>query len=410
VPRRFDGQQGRALSRHPGLRTGGAADAAIQSQRQQSTGTTALAPGARVGPGGQALRDNRALRTRVLRNQLFTNPALIGPRSVLAGTTFRGRFAANSPRFNHRHRFWRGRVLGWYGRTFWPYAYYDMFDYAFWPYAYDTFWPYAYDDVYGGIFGPYAYGYGYDPGYGPGPGYSPGTGPRPDYDYEPTGSVCNDQATSLASFPIERIAETVKPTGAQVAALDQLSRATGRAIDILRASCPTRLPSTPTGRLQALQSRLESMLRAVDTIAPALNAFYQSLNDEQRAQFDGIGQESEGDTAEPPQGDLAKACDGGGAGVALPIDRIEQEVRPSERQRAALQNLANAAARASEILKTNCPTEAALTPVGRTDAMRQRLTAMLDAIIAVRPALEAFYGSLDHEQRARFNVIGADQG
>jgi hypothetical protein len=340
-----------------------------------------------------------------LRNQQFTNPAVLGQRQWLANTTFRGRYAAIAPRWTQqqweRRRFWRGRVLGWYGPIFWPYAYYDTFDFVFWPYAYDLFWPYAYDDLYFGIFGPYAYGP---------PAYAPDVGPGPDYDREPTGSVCVDPTTNLANIPIRRIAETVKPTGRQAAALDELARATVRAVQILQAACPTRLPSTPTGRLAAMQSRLEAMLRAVETIAPAMEAFYGSLSDEQRAQFDSLDQERERADSERAPTDLAEVCDGRRTGLALPLDRIEEEVRPNDRQRAALDNLARAAARAAEILQTNCPTETALTPVGRIDAMRQRLTAMLDAVIAVRPALEAFYNSLDYEQRARFNVIGTQEG
>ena len=352
----------------------------------------------------------------MLRNQVFTNPAVIGNRSTLANTTFRGRFSAHAANFSGKHRFNRGRVIGWYGRVFWPYAYNDMFDYAFWPYAYDTFWPYAYDDVYNGMFGPYAYGYdnGPGPGPGPGPGYDPGAGPGPENgaDRDATGSVgvCSDQATSLTNWPIERIAETVQPTAAQRGALDQLTRATGRAVDILKGACPTRLPSTPTGRLAALQSRLEAMVRAIDTVGPALNAFYKSLNDEQRARFDALGQERDANTADQAQGDLAQVCSDRGTGVALPLDRIEQDVRPDERQRGALENLANSSQRAAEMLKANCPTETALTPTGRIDAMRQRLTTMLSAVTTVRPALEAFYNSLDYEQRARFNVIGAQEG
>jgi hypothetical protein len=384
------------------------ATANVQSQGAPLAGTSALGPGARGPAGAQGFRfANRNFPTRALRNQLFTNPAVMGRANVLANTTFRGRFANHVPNFPKRHRFWRGRVIGWYGRTFWPYAYYDMFDYAFWPYAYDTFWPYAYDDLYGGIFGPYAYGYAPQVG----PGYEPGAGPPgEDVDREVTGSICNDQATSLTNIPIAKIAEVVKPTGAQTAALDQLSRATGRAVDILKAACPTRLPSTPTGRLAALQSRLETMLKAIDVIAPALSAFYNSLNDEQRAQFDGLAQEQSPDAADQPQSDLAGVCSDRAAGLALPLDRIEQEVQPNDSQRAALDNLVSASERAAEMLKTNCPTEAALSATGRVDAMRQRITTMLDAVIAVRPALEAFYNSLDHEQRARFNVIGSQEG
>jgi hypothetical protein len=52
------------------------------------------------------------------------------------------------------------------------------------------------------------------------------------------------------------------------------------------------------------------------------------------------------------------------------------------------------------MLKSNCQTATALTPVGRIEAMRQRIGTMLNAVVMVRPALDAFYGSLNYEQRA----------
>lgn len=384
---------------------------------------TGAAPQLRSGDPSQ--RGARFGANRSLRNQVFTNPNIIGARSQLATTNFSGRFAAaraarfaagGSPnRWAGHNRFYRGRVLGWYGRTFWPYAYYDFFDYSFWPYAYDSFWPYAYDDLYTGMFGPYAYGPGYDPDAAPPPGVA-NLGP----DSEVTGSVqvCADQAQTLTNLPIDRIAQTVQPTPAQMGQLDALGRATARAVSILKAACPTRLPTTPTARLATMQSRLEAMLRAVETVGPALHAFYDSLTDEQRAKLDAAGQEqaAQGSQQNAPAGedqgagDGRQACDDRSAGVAMPIDRIEQDVRPDDRQRAALENLANASARAGEMLKANCAPDNSLTLVGRVDAMKQRLTTMLDAVIMVRPALETFYNSLDYEQRARFNVIGSQEG
>jgi LTXXQ motif family protein len=41
--------------------------------------------------------------------------------------------------------------------------------------------------------------------------------------------------------------------------------------------------------------------------------------------------------------------------------------------------------------------------------MEQRLNAMLDAIKIVQPALDAFYGMLSDEQKARFNQLGSRQ-
>jgi hypothetical protein len=370
--------------------------------------------------GNNQFGSNQFGGTRVLRNQTFANPAavgVLGARSALANSTFRGRFAGVH-NINLRHRHHRGRVLGWFGPLFWPYAYHDVFDYAFYPYAYDTFWPYAYDDLYGSMFGPYAYGYGdrFAPGYESGIGPRPGAGPEYGPDREPTGGVqgriqvCSDQASSLTNWPIERIAETVQPNAAQTTALDQLMMATGRAVDILQSSCPTRLPSTPTGRMATLQSRLEAMLRAVDTVAPALNTFYQTLDDEQRARFDSIGQERDAELANEERRDLTQICGDRGTGISIPIETIAQAVRPDERQRAALDNLANASARAVDMLRSNCPSDVALTPTGRVDAVHQRLAAMLDAVIMVRPALEAFYSTLNYEQRARFNLIGAKEG
>jgi hypothetical protein len=415
---RQDREQGRNLTRHPGISANAPAAVTGNAQSGPSGSGQAFAPPFRgnsrefrgAPPGFRA--SNQPSPARALSNQTFANPARFGARSALANSTFRGRFAGVS-NIHHRQRFHRARVIGWFGPLFWPYAYYDMFDYAFWPYAYDTFWPYAYDDIYGGMFGPYAYGYDVPSGPPPGSSYQPGpsgSDNEPGNALDREAQVCSERATVLTNWPIERIAQTVQPNAAQTAALDRLMMATGRAVDILQSACPTRLPSTPTGRLATLQSRLEAMLRAVETVAPALNAFYQLLDDEQRARFDSMGQERDPSLANQDRTDLTQVCSERGTGVALPIDRIEQEVRPDERQRAALDNLANASARAAEMLRSNCPAEAALTPTGRISGMRQRLTVMLDAVIMVRPALEAFYGSLSYEQRARFNVIGGQEG
>ena len=55
---------------------------------------------------------------------------------------------------------------------------------------------------------------------------------------------------------------------------------------MLRTSCPHGETLTPTGRVAAIEQRLEATLQALDTIQPALEKFYGSLTDEQRARFD----------------------------------------------------------------------------------------------------------------------------
>jgi LTXXQ motif family protein len=65
---------------------------------------------------------------------------------------------------------------------------------------------------------------------------------------------------------------------------------------------------------------------------------------------------------------------------------------------------------AANLLSAECPTYRALTPVGRLQAMEQRLDAMLRAVQTVQPALEKFYGSLGDEQKERFNRLSPAQG
>ena len=343
---------------------------------------------------------NQANAGRVLRNQFFANRLGSGIQgSTLSRATFQGGFAGLQWR---HHRLRPLFVIGWIGPLFWPYAYDDFIGYTFYPYAYDTFWPYAYDDVYVGMFGPYARGFG-------GPYAAVG---RPQGSRGPTVAtdLCSGQTAGLTDWPIERIAQTVAPDDTQRAALDELKGATAKAIDILKASCPTELPSTPTGRIGAMHNRLEAMQQAVRTVRPALERFYQSLNDEQKARFNALGPDDNPDQRQS-QRDLAQVCSKHATGIAsLPIDRIERAVRPNEAQRSALKKLQDATSEAVNLLKSDCPTYRALTPIGRLEAMGQRLDAMLRVVQTVQPALEKFYGALSDEQKERFNRLGPAQG
>src|SRR5262249_27185833 len=256
---------------------------------------------------------------------------------------------------------WRGGVaLGWFGPLFWPYAYYDLFDYVYWPYAYDDFWPYAYDDVYYGIYGPYANNgpYDYRP-YADAGRRAPRRVSSARYAARPNGTergaaeVCSDDATQLTDWPIERISEVVQPTAVQRPALDELQAASAKAINMLKAGCPNDLPSIPTGRLAAMESRLQVMLAAVQTVRPALERFYQSLSDEQKARFNAIASADDRGAAAKDQRDLTKLCDERAPGVTdLPIDRIAQAVQPTPAQQAALDELKDTSVRAAQRLKT----------------------------------------------------------
>jgi LTXXQ motif family protein len=343
---------------------------------------------ARPGHRAHFARVNAAFGHRVVANRAFRS-------SFVRPYTFSGRFHGS------HWPWWRGGiVIGWIGPVFWPYAYDDFFDYVFWPYAYDDFWPYAYEDVYYGIYGSYAY---VDPG-------ARTARPRraPDDSERRVIGVCSENAPELTAWPIERIAQVVEPTDAQRAALDELKGSTSKAIEILRASCPSELPSVPTGRLATMESRLGVMLAAVQTVRPPLDRLYQLLSDEQKARFNAIAPTDTSTAVGKDQRDLARLCTRQGAGIAdLPIERIAQAVRPTDAQQAQLDELRAASAKASEALKNNCPVYQTLTPTGRVEAMETRLVAMLEAVRTVQPALTNFYNGLSDEQKARFNTIGA---
>jgi hypothetical protein len=62
------------------------------------------------------------------------------------------------------------------------------------------------------------------------------------------------------------------------------------------------------------------------------------------------------------------------------------------------------------VLKASCTDTYMLTPPGRLRAMTNRVSATLEAVRIVRPALERFYSSLNDEQQARFNALGPNLG
>jgi LTXXQ motif family protein len=345
---------------------------------------------------------------RIFGNRVITNTAL---QSRFGFARFHGRFFGS-----HWPWWWGGLAIGWIGPVFWPYVYYDFFDYVFWPYAYDDFWPYAYDDVYYGIYGPYAYG-------GPGPAIAAG----PDVGIRARGAnaterrvasaggseqrtaeVCSNGASELTDWPIARIFEVVQPTEAQRPALDELRAASQKAMDILKAGCPNDLPSTPTGRLAAMESRVRVMLQAVQTVRPPLERFYQLLSDEQKARLNAVSPGGKSN-AEEDQRALAKFCRERAPAVTdLPLDRIAKATEPTPPQRSALDELKDVSAKAAQGLKADCPIYAAVTPTGRIEAMEKRLEATHSAVITVQPALSKFYDGLSDEQKARFNSLRAD--
>jgi LTXXQ motif family protein len=104
---------------------------------------------------------------------------------------------------------------------------------------------------------------------------------------------------------------------------------------------------------------------------------------------------------------IAQSCtDEANEVTGWPIDQIQAAVMPNQQQSALLDDLGNAIIKASDEIRTNCPTSVSFTPTGRLDDMQQRLQALVQAVNVISPPMAKFYDSLSDEQKARFNDIG----
>jgi TolA-binding protein len=331
-----------------------------------------------------------------------------------------------APRSAWRHHV-RAAFVPWLGPVFWPYAYSDIFDYTFWPQAYDDgYWAYAYDDLIDTVF--------WDSGnpYAAYASIAPDGSVAPDGYAEPGGAIvgssrlrersglspravrqlCSNPDKGITAWPFAEITRALRPTSEQRGLLDQLKSAAAHAADALKTSCSDTYALTPPGRLRAMINRVSATLEAVRMVRPALEAFYNALNDEQRARFDTLSPRLPATAEDPPQRDKTQqeakteSCGASKSSLTgLPIERVDAVLHPTGAQKTALDRLSAATEKAVQALQAACPDEVPVTPVGRLQAMEKRLAAMLQAANQMQPALDDFYASLNTEQKARFNTL-----
>ena len=439
---------GRAIGGHPftGRSISGRAFTHAGNVGRLSTGHGTAATRGQFAHG--QVGHNQSAQDRFAHNQFVHNQVA---HNQFVARNFHGLYNFNHTGFNrnafgdaqHWNR-WGGRFWGagwnrwghgfggWAGPVFWPYLYGDIFSFAFWPYDYyDPFWAYGADFLLASIFAPGPYfgaDYGYAPDYSAGyagggdvyyggySGPSGGLGAVTNADRQALAETnaaaaesCSGLAPGVTDLPISQIKQTVQPTGDQVIALDDLNTAAAKANDVVKSSCPTAMPLTPAARLDAAQARLESMIQAVDIVQGPLQKFYNSLSNEQRQRFDAMGNAGNG-RASTGRNVAALCSQQSGDVTDLPVQRIEQVVQPNgQQQREALDALKQVSRDAAQELQSSCSAQVPLTPVARLDAVKTRLKAMVDAMNAVRPKLQAFYASLSDEQKARFNTMGPPQ-
>jgi LTXXQ motif family protein len=328
-------------------------------------------------------------------------PTAIGPRT--SDTAARGQIAAAAALAGWQggrgaSGWWRhgDGGYGWVGPLFWPFAYDDIYDYIVWGDG-KGFWGYGYVDIYAAIFAPY--------GYGDLARYLARSRGRKHDRMPSLAEMCGDEKGVIADAAIDQIRQAIQPNDEQRAALDELASASGEAAKTIRATCPTQVASTASGRLAAMQLRLEAMSAAIARIRTPLQKLYELLDDEQQKRLMALAgdQVTDGDSRVPP----AQRCrNAPHAPFQWPGSELEAKLRPNEAQRAALDELRDRSAKAKDILKDDCQPEDAQSPPARLAAADIQLDAMLQAIKLLRPALENFYTTLSDEQKAQFEAIG----
>lgn len=120
-------------------------------------------------------------------------------------------------------------------------------------------------------------------------------GKKPDSKQASADGSCGITSLSDAvAWPTDEINKRLKPNDEQKAKLTALQDATFKAADSLQATCRPSTALTPPARLTAASERLDALLIAVKSVHAALNDFYGTLNDEQKAQFEAIGPDRSG--------------------------------------------------------------------------------------------------------------------
>jgi LTXXQ motif family protein len=293
--------------------------------------------------------------------------------------------------------------LGWVGPLAWPTAYEDIVGYTVWPNDFGgDFRQHGFGDIVATIIGPLK---------APAPTVVGTTGPET-VGAAP-GNACDDTSTKQTDWPGAQISQMITLTPEQKTALDNLQAATNHAIKTIKSGCIDAANRPPTQRLTELEERLWQVQNAGSLIRAPLKAFFDTLTPEQKAKFTvqtpPPPQERRGDprAAAGPMGRQYQACAAQGLGDAdRLIKQIQEAVRPTPEQRSGLEAFGKTASDMAKLLIASCAQPTPADPVARLDAADGRLIAMNYAATNVDVALNAFYGGLTAEQKARFDGLG----
>jgi LTXXQ motif family protein len=228
------------------------------------------------------------------------------------------------------------------------------------------------------------------------------------YDFLPP---CDISDTATGDWVSGQIKRELRPTPAQLTALDNVRNQLIEGATAIRSRCRASNSDSPLERLGEFNQRIWAIHNADVLARPSIEAFYNTLTDSQKAVFKNVtpppAQSRTG--AGAPMGERYQACakTAGDTAQAL-IDAIASRVQPTGEQQASLNNFGKVSAQMEKMLLASCAQPPADSPLGRFDAADDQLVTINYAASNMEIMLNAFYSTLTEDQKANFDSFGRE--
>ena len=217
--------------------------------------------------------------------------------------------------------------------------------------------------------------------------------------------ICGEHSASGIDAMTEQLRGLVAPAADQESSLAALRDALRKADEDIARACPDAIPSDLPERLKAMQDRLWTMRATTTSLRAPLQAFHDSLTNEQKTKLD-APQPSEGESRSVPGNEPAALCYAAAQRAPQwPVDQIARAVRPNKDQQVSLRTLGELSAQMGQLMMASCPRQKPATPSARLDVVVDRLDTMFFATVNMAAALTDFYQSLSDEQKARLDSL-----
>ena len=112
---------------------------------------------------------------------------------------------------------------------------------------------------------------------GPGMMMGPGMMDRSEFD-----RLCRPGAAGFAEWRIDVLNEILRPTDTQRAKFEDFKTASNDAGETMRTACPSEIPNSMVGHMQAMEKLTDAKAKAIKTVLPALESFYDTLTANQK--------------------------------------------------------------------------------------------------------------------------------